>query len=287
MIKSASRSKPANILIYTILCFYAVLQIFPFYYSFINSVQPKSLVRDPFKLYFLPVEWHFDNYLEAWKRSDIFVGFRNTLIVAIIFTSISAVIAMYVGYILAKKKFRGNKLIFTSLLATMIVPGEVLLIPLFIICRTLHITNSLAGVIIPGLVSVFGIFIAKQFMETIPDSYIESAIIDGAGETTVFTRIIMPMSQGALATYCIMTFVGVWNDYLWPMIILTDSSRDTLQLCIKKVMGMSAIQAGLASSQYVSALQDACAISAVFPVLIVFFIFQKKFVEGIVLSGIK
>lgn len=282
-----AKSKSINILIYTFLSFTALLQVFPFYYSFMNSLQPKALVREPYKLYFLPIEWHFENYLEAWRRSDLFVGFKNTLIVAIVFTAISAVIAMYVGYILAKKKFRGNKLIFTSLMATMIVPGEILLIPLFIICRTLHITNSLAGVIIPGLVSVFGIFIAKQFMESIPDSYIESAVIDGAGEMTIFARIIMPMSQGALATYCIMTFVNVWNDYLWPMIILTDSSKDTLQLCIKKVMTLTAQQTGLASSQYVSALQDACAISAVFPVIIVFFIFQKKFVEGIVLSGIK
>ena len=277
------KSKPTalNICIYALLIILAILQIFPFYFTIIRSFQPESFFERATELKFLPESWNFENYPEAWRRARLGRGYLNSLFYVSVFTFISAMIAMMVGYVLAKKEFRGKNFVFLMFLSTLMVPYETLLIPNFLMARDLYLTDKLAGLIIPGLVSIMGIFIAKQFMETIPDSIVESSVLDGAGEFQIFYKIIMPMSKPALATYCILTFTDKWNEYIWPLIILNEPSKFPVQLSLLYFVDRHA------TGDYLATLQQAAIISTLLPVVIIYFIFQKKFVEGISITGLK
>ena len=269
-------------LIYLFLTVVGVLLILPFYFTFINSFQPENFLRLPSKWYFLPESWNFINYKEAWEYAKLGRGFRNSLFYVTIFTVASGIIAMLVGYVLAKKQFRGRKFVFILLLSTMMVPGEVLLVPNFLLVRDLGLYNSLAALIVPGLVNIMGVFIAKQFMESIPDSVLEAATIDGAGEWRVFSQVAFPMAMSAFSTNMIITFTATWNDYLWPMIVLNKSELYSVQLMIE-----SFVSANLGNNDYFNILKDAGLIATLAPILIVYFIFQKKFVDGMAISGLK
>lgn len=272
--------KPIHYLYYLILMVFAFIQTFPFYLKVISSLQHKDFLPIHGKLYLWPEKISFENYAVAWEMADLGRGYMNSLIYVSIFTAISAVIMILVGYVLAKKKFRGSKLIFIMLLSTMMVPGEILLIPNFLLLRDLHLLNKLAGLIIPGLINIFGIFLAKQFISTIPDSVLESAHLDGASELTIIRKIIFPLSGPVIGTYVIITFTGMWNDYLWPMIILSKSDVYPVQL------SLMTFKTAFATS-YDGTLQSAGMIMTLLPVVIVFMIFQRRFVEGISLTGIK
>lgn len=277
---SKRKNKIRNTIFYIILSIFAFVQLFPFYLRIVYSLQPKDFLPEIGKIYLLPEGFHFENYIEAWKMSNLGVGYKNSLIYVTIFTIVSAFIAILVGYVIAKKKFRGRKIIFIMLLSTLMVPAEVLLIPNYILIRDLNLLNKLAALIIPGLVNIVGIFLAKQFLETLPDSIIESAYIDGASEMKIFFKVVLPLSGPVIATYFIITYTQMWNDYLWPMIVTNKSEVFTVQLCM---MGFQTnFQTG-----YDMILESAALITTLAPIVIVFLIFQKKFVEGISMTGIK
>lgn len=272
--------KPIHYLFYMILTVFSIIQIFPFYLKVVMSFQSKDFLPIHGKLYLWPENFTFDNYLVAWKTAELGRGYLNSLIYVSIFTFASAIIAVLVGYVLAKKKFRGRKFVFLMLLSTMMVPGEILLIPNFLLLRDLGLLNSLAGLIIPGVVNIFGIFLAKQFISTIPDSILESAHLDGASELTIIRKIIFPLSGPVISTYVIITFTGMWNEYIWPKIILSKSSVYPVQ------MSLLTFETQFASA-YDGILKSAGMIITMLPVIVVFMIFQKKFVEGISLTGVK
>lgn len=269
-----------NGIFYIILSIFAFIQIFPFYLKIVNSLQPKDFNPMIGKIYLLPKGFHFENYIEAWKMSNLGVGYKNSLIAVTIFTFVSAIIAILVGYVIAKKKFRGRKLIFLVLISTLMVPSEILLIPNYILIRDIGLLNTLGALIIPGLVNIVGIFLAKQFLETLPDSLIESAYIDGAGELSIFFRIVLPLSGPIIATYVILTYTQMWNDYLWPMVVANRAEVFTVQLSMKTFQ--TNFQTG-----YDKILESAALIITLAPILIVFLIFQEKFVEGVSMTGIK
>ncbi|GMQ61543.1 carbohydrate ABC transporter permease [Vallitalea maricola] len=274
------KNKIRNTIFYIILSIFAFVQLFPFYLRIVYSLQPKDFLPEMGKIYLLPKGFHFENYVQAWKMSNLGIGYKNSLIYVTIFTLVSAFIAILVGYVIAKKKFRGRKIIFVMLLSTLMVPAEVLLIPNYILVRDLNILNTLAALIIPGLVNIVGIFLAKQFLETLPDSIIESAYIDGAGEMKIFFKVVLPLSGPVIATYFIITYTQMWNDYLWPMIVTNKAEVFTVQLSL---MGFQTnFQTG-----YDMILESAALITTLAPIVIVFLIFQKKFVEGISMTGIK
>lgn len=269
-----------NTIFYIILSIFALLQIFPFYLKLVESLQPSNFTPELGKIYWLPQGFHFENYIEAWRRSNMLTGYLNSIIYVTVYTTVSGFLAILVGYVIAKKKFRGRKLVYILLISTMMVPGEVLMIPNYLTIRDMHLLDNLAALIIPGLVNTFGIFLAKQFMYTIPDSVIEAARIDGASEFKIFNRIVLPMCSSVYATYFILTFTGMWNEYLWPMITMKKASHYTVQLCVNTFQTYF-------NTPYEQILMSASLVSALLPVVIVFLIFQKKFVEGMSLSGIK
>lgn len=280
MNKQVLKYHPKIIFYYVILSILSILQIFPFYLKLVESLEPPNFVPELGKIYLWPQKFSFENYIVAFKMSNLGKGFLNSLIYVSTYTGVSAIVAVLVGYVIAKKKFKGRMIVYIALISTMMVPGEVLMIPNYLLVRDVGLLNTLWALIIPGLVNTFGIFLSKQFLESLPDSYIEAAYMDGASELYIFLKIILPLASPVIGTYVILTYTAMWNEYLWPMIVLNNSALYPVQLAVKTFETHF-------STPYDSILRSAALISALFPVIVVFLIFQRKFIEGIAIHGIK
>lgn len=275
-----ARGMVLSAVIVVILCLFAFAQIFPFYLQLVRSLQPPDFYPLYGKLYLWPEAFHFSNYVKAFVDADLGRGTLNTLIVCILFTGLSCMMVLLAGYVLGKKKFRGQNAIFIIFLATMMVPGEVLLVPNYFLMIQLGMYDSLTALFLPGLVNIFGVFLVKQFMYTIPDSILEAAKLDGINEVKMIFYIILPLSLPVIGTYVIITFIATWNDYLWPSIILKTDTIYTLQM---KLMYFNPAYA----TPEDQTLRAAGVIVTMFPLLVMYFIFQKQLIEGVSLSGLK
>jgi multiple sugar transport system permease protein len=204
--------------------------------------------------------------------------YLNSIIVSACVVSMVLFTSSLAGYIFAKYQFWGKNFIFTLLLASMMIPFQVMMIPLYLILVRLGLTDSLGGLIVPGAVSAFGIFLMRQFIESIPSELIDAGRIDGASEFGIYSRIILPQMGPALATLGIFTFMGTWNDYLWPLIVITTTEKRTLPIMLTWY-----------NSQHGSRYDLTMAVSVlvILPILLVYFIFQRWVVRGIALTGFK
>lgn len=269
-----------KILIAILLSILAILQLFPFYLQFVTSLQPTSgFTPIDGKIYLWPKEFSFINYYNAIVEGDLFVGIKNTLIVSICFIMLSLIVILTVGYVTTKKNFRGKKLIVFILLLTMMVPGEMLMVTNYQLVSSLGWTSTFRGLILPGIVNVTGIFLVRSFMNNVPNACLESAKLDGANEVQIISKIVFPMCLPVVATYCILTFVGQWNDYLWPMLITGDDRLYTIQLKLLNFASNGGFEETVLSS--------AALIITLLPVLIVYFLCQKQFISGLNFSGVK
>jgi multiple sugar transport system permease protein len=220
----------------------------------------------------------FEYYKELFERVRFFTFFRNSLFVSIAITLLNLVLNSLAGYAFAKHKFPGREKIFTLLLLTMMIPGQVCMMPVFLILKGLNLLNTFTGLIIPGATSVFGIFLMRQFMKGIPNEILESARMDGCGELRLLWSIVLPLCRPALATMTIFTFMGAWNEFLWPLIIMTKESKYTLPVALANLNGQHNTEWGLLM---------AGSVVVILPILLLFIFMQKYFVKGMVLSGIK
>ncbi|MCD8372923.1 MAG: carbohydrate ABC transporter permease [Clostridia bacterium] len=281
-----TRSKKRSAIVFQVVCILilsiiAFCQIFPFFLKVVDSLQDPEFIPDSDKLYLWPEDATLENYLTAMQVSGFWKALANTLFVSIVFTAISLLIAIVVGYALAKLQFNGKKLVSNLLLCTMMVPGEVLMIPNYILVMEMGLNYSIWGLILPGIVNVFGIFLVRQYMSNIPRSVLESAEVDGCGEIRKIFQIVVPMAKPVLITYVILTFVSSWNDYLWPMIMQASGSQvETLQLIMYKFYpGLGNYADGF--------VRSAGMILITIPIIIMYLIFQKYFLNQNNLSGIK
>jgi multiple sugar transport system permease protein len=183
------------------------------------------------------------------------------------------------GYALAKLRFRGQKIVFTAVMATLMIPGVVTFVPLFVLVANAGLIDSLPGLILPFLVSPFGVFLMRQFMLGLPQELIDAGRVDGAGELRIFARIILPLCGPALATLGILTFLGSWNNFLWPLVVAQTEQTYTLPVAL------ALYSTGQNITQYGLLLAGATVV--VVPILIVFLVFQRRFIEGIATTGIK
>jgi multiple sugar transport system permease protein len=198
--------------------------------------------------------------------------------VAILVTLATLVTSSLAGYVFAKYRFWGREQLFTLLLSTLMVPFAVVLVPLYVIVANLGLADKLAGIIVTGLCATFGIFLMRQFMETIPNDLIDAGRIDGAGEWWIFSRVILPLAKAPLSALAVFTFLGNWDSFLWPLVVLTSPENQTLPLVL----------AGLRSlywSRY--ELYAAGSMLTVLPVMILYAFASKQFVQGIAMTGIK
>lgn len=267
-------------IIIAILALFSFVQIFPFYLQLVNSLQPLTFKPQYGKINLWPESFNFKNYVLAFEMAELGEGLVNTLIAASTFTLLSLCVVMMVGYVLGKKNFKGKKIVTICLLGTMMIPGEILMVPNYFLMVNLGWLNELKALFLPGIVNIFGIFLVKQYMNTIPDSLLESAEIDGCNEIQKIFHIVIPNSMPIVGTYCILTFTSIWNDYLWPNIVLRTTDKFTLQL---KLMTF-APQFADSSDQI---LRAAGLIAVLFPVILVYSIFQKYFIESVSMTGIK
>jgi multiple sugar transport system permease protein len=281
-VKSGKRKEATfQVICVIVLSIIALCQIFPFYLKLIDSLHSPELIPDSDKLYLWPENGTLQNYVTALQVSGFWEALGNTLFHSIMFTAISLFIAVIVGYVLAKMKFRGKGFVSTILLCTMMVPGEVLMIPNYILVMNMGLNYSIWGLILPGIVNIFGVFLIKQYMSNIPESVLESANLDGCNEFQKIFYIVVPMSKPILVTYVILTFVSTWNEYLWPMVMQASGSTvETLQLIMYKFYP--------ALGNYADGfVRSAGMILITIPIIIVYIIFQRYFLEQNNLSGMK
>ena len=275
------KEKTFQIICIVVLSLIAFCQIFPFYLKLVDSLHSPELIPDSEKLYLLPEGATIENYLTALQVSGFWEALGNTAFHSVMFTAISLCIAIVVGYVLAKMEFKGKKFVSAILLSTMMVPGEVLMIPNYILVMNMGLNYSIWGLILPGIVNIFGVFLIKQYMSNIPQSILESAELDGCNEFHKMFHIVVPMSKPILVTYVILTFVSTWNEYLWPMVMQASGSTvETLQLIMYKFYpGLGNYADGF--------VRSAGIILITIPIIIVYIIFQKYFLEQNNLSGMK
>jgi ABC-type glycerol-3-phosphate transport system permease component len=236
----------------------------------------KEISWNPAKI--LPIDWTLYGYKFVLDHTPFFSWLKNSAIVTGTVTVGVLITSSLAGFVFAKYRFKGKEILFWLLLATMMVPMQTSLIPFFLIINELHLYNTLGALIVPMLVSAFGIFLCRQFCEDIPDSLCEAAHIDGAHDFYIYTRIIVPLLRPCLAALAIFTFLGTWNEYLMPLIMIEETSRMTLPVALSYFTGFRA--------QNTSAVMAAAAMIT-FPVTVFFLLLQKQFIKGITLTGVK
>jgi multiple sugar transport system permease protein len=226
----------------------------------------------------LPSQPTVEHYATLFSRLRIGRTFANTLFLASSVTAVSLLCNSMAGYAFAKLRFRGRGRLFAILLATLVVPPQVTVLPLFLEIRALGLVNSFGGVIVAGIATVFGIFLIRQFALSIPDELLDAARIDGASELRIYWTIVLPPLRPILITLGVFTFLTIWNDFMWPLIVLTDESKYTLTVALANLSGEHVQD---------TELMMAGAVVTVLPGLLVFLALQRYYVQGILMGSLK
>ncbi len=271
------KSKIKKIISIVILSTLGIMAFLPLYWMVITAIQQPTLA---FKVppEFIPRHPTFGNFQELFERRDIFRWTLNSIIVAGTVTVVQIFFCAMAGYSLAKKQFPGNKFLFSIYIASMMIPTQVTIVPLYIMIAKMHMVDTYWGLILPGIAAPVGVFLMRQFMLSLPTELLDAAKIDGAGEFRIFMSIVLPMSKSAMAVLGIFTFVGQWNAFLWPLIVTNSSKMRTLQA------GLALIQEEVPMKY---AYLMAAATYAAIPMIIVFFAFQRYFLRGITVGALK
>ncbi|MGH4036476.1 MAG: carbohydrate ABC transporter permease [Sphaerochaeta sp.] len=262
---------------FTALVILSLICMFPIIWVFLSSFKQQTELFN-FPLTLFPKNWTLENYRNALSQGNFVLYFSNTAIVAVVSTVIAVAINIMAEYALAKYKFKGRDAIFYTMIATLMIPLQVIMIPIFIQLKNLGMLNSLWGIIIPPAATPTGVFLARQYMVNLPDSMIESARIDGAKEFFIFKNLIVPLSKPIIATIAIFSFMWRWNDFLWPLIVITDNRKQTIQQALANFVGQLQIN-----------WSDLLAMTtiSIIPVILVFLKFQKYFMSGITSGAVK
>jgi multiple sugar transport system permease protein len=266
-----------KILNYFVLAVGALVLALPFYYMTITSLKTDVDIAQP-TVQLTVSHPTVAPYKELVQGGLVSGAALNSLFIACASTIGNLFLCTLAGYAFAKHRFPGRDAIFLVLLTTMMVPGAVLLVPSFLLFRDLGWLDSWTPLIVPGLAGAFGVFLARQFIQKLPDSLIEAAKIEGCGELRIFLSIVLPLSRPLMATLGILTFLGSWNSFLGPLIILLDEKKFTLPLVITMLQGRFPGKDNV---------QMAGAVVSILPVLVLFFVFQKQIVQSLANSGLK
>jgi multiple sugar transport system permease protein len=262
-------------LAYVVLLVGSVAVAFPFLWMLLTALKPPAEIFD---LRVFPAHPTLQNYAEVLTRTQFPRWFANSLLVAVATTVSVAFFDSLVGYTLAKLRFRGRDLIFVLILATLMIPTEMLVIPWYILSSARGWIDTYWGIMFPGMITAFGIFLIRQFMAGVPDELLDAGRIDGESEFGLYWRIALPQVRPAMAALCIFNFLGNWNAFLWPLIVIQTPKMRTLPVGI-------ALFSGEAGSAY--HLIMAASALAILPVLLVFVLLQRQIIEGIVLTGLR
>ncbi|EQA7619933.1 carbohydrate ABC transporter permease [Listeria monocytogenes] len=270
------KSRGAQIAVITILTVGGFFMILPFIWMVLSSLKTDAeILKIPPTIW--PETFTLDNFTKLFTEMDFAIYLKNTLII-VFFSFFGLFLNAMAGYGFAKFKFKGKNKLFYLVLATMMIPGQVTMIPVYLLLNAAGLRNTMTGIVLPGLVGAFGIFLFRQFMSTISDDLLEAARLDGASEFYIFWRIVIPISRPVLAVQGILTFIAGWNSFLWPLIIANDEKFYTLSVGLQLLKGQY-------GSNY--ALQMAGATFMVIPIILIFMTFQKYILKGFNVSGMK
>lgn len=266
---------------YTLLILLAMIFLFPMIWMIVSSMKPEADVFNnltSFKAFLPslnPANW-FKTYQAVVSRFSVGTYLFNSLFYGLTFAFGSILVNSLAGFAFAKINFSGKKVIFGLLLALLIIPMETVLIPQFTIIIKLGLVNNRLAVILPGIASAFNIYLFRNFFIAIPEEIIESAKLDGASTLQIFFKIMLPMSKPAIATVGVLSFIGSWNDYIWPLMVLTDKSKFSMQVAITAINTTQPV--------YINQVMAVLTISTI-PLIIVYIVAQKYIVQGLGGSG--
>ena len=271
------KSPVSKVVYYVVMIVLSFFMVLPLFWMITTSL------KDTGALTAIPIEWipkkvTFDSFRKLFEIFPFGKAFLNSVIVSVSITIVNVFSACMAAYVFAKIPFKGRELLFGIFLVTMMIPGSVTLIPNYLILRSFHLLNSYLGLILPSFFNIFGIFMLRQSMRQIPDDFIDAAVIDGASQWRIFFNVIIPLSRPMIATLFVITFMGAWNDYLWPLIVLTDKSKMTLPVALSMLNGQY-------STEY--NLLMAGALISIVPIIIVYAFAQRYFEEGLTAGGLK
>jgi len=270
-------SDPVRLLVYILLTLAGVLSLFPLYWLFATSLTPQQFViKVPPEL--IPRDLTFQNYQRLFGTTPVIRWLINTLLIAGTITIFHLLFDSMAGYAFAKRQFPGRDTLFWLVLSTLTVPAQVTLIPVFFILKELNLLDSYPGVILPGFADVFGVFLMKQYIQSLPTELEAAGRVDGANEWQIYQRIILPLCTPALAVLAIFTFQRYWNGFILPLVVLHDSFKYPIQVGLATLQGEFNTDYGM--------LMTGAAVAAL-PMMLVFFVFQRYFVEGIRIGGVK
>ena len=277
---AAPRRRPAltrSLLVHAALVVVALIVGVPLYWTVKSSLTTNA------EIFASPIQWlpsalHPENYTQALTAVPFGLYFRNSTFVAAAVTATTLVTSALAGYGFAKFRFPGQRILFVAVLASMMVPFQAIMIPLFVMVRGLGWLNSFTGLIVPGAVSGFGIFLMRQFMSRLPDALCEAARIDGCGEWRLFWSIVLPLSRSALAALAVLTFLASWNNFLWPLIVAQSSDVFTVPLGLVQFRGSY-------FTNYAQIL--AVSLVAAAPVIVLYLLMQRQIIGTFASSGIK
>ncbi len=256
----------------------AIVWLWPFWWMLITSLKtPQEILQYPPTLY--PHSISFSSYIEVFRRLPLLEFFKNSLITAFGVTVVAVFTCTLAGYIFAKFKFRGKNFLFIAILSTIMIPLTVIVIPLYLMAIAAGLRNTLIALIIPGWVNALGIFLVRNYLAAVPDSYIEAARIDGCSEFKIYFKIILPLLKPVIAAIFIFIFMTNWDSFFWPLVVIDTVSKRTLPL-------------GLGLFTQAFGVQDwnlimAATLISILPMLIIFLFLQRYFIRGISLSGLK
>jgi len=226
----------------------------------------------------LPSDPTLANYRQLFAQTGMGGYVLSSLTVAAGVTLTSVLFNVMAGYAFAKLKFAGREALFKSLLAALVIPGQVAMLPLFLLLKQMHLVNTWAGIIVPGMAGVFGIFLVRQYAQSLPDELLEAARMDGAGEWRIFSAIVLPLLRPIVVTLAMFAFLGSWNDFMWPLIVLSDSSLFTLPVALASL-----------SREHVqdSELMMAGSVITILPALLLFLALQRHYLQGLTMGSVK
>jgi multiple sugar transport system permease protein len=275
----ARRWRSGMILVYLVLLGGAFITIVPFVFTLSSSFKPASEIRQVPPTFF-PQNVTLDNYTTVLNDPDLPLAtfYRNSAIVALANVVTNLVTSALFGYIFSKFEFPGKRPLFVFLLAQLMIPFQVTMIPGYLILARLGLLNNLLGLIVPTAINPFGIFLMRQFMKNVPDEILDAARVDGASEWRIFWRLVVPQIRPALATLGVLTFMFNWNAYLWPLIVLTEQNNRTLPIILTWYTDAHTNQLHLSM---------AASVLVMMPVMLVFIVTQRWIVQGIALTGLK
>jgi multiple sugar transport system permease protein len=264
--------------LYLILVAASVAVVAPFVWMVLGSFKGEGELRQ------IPPTWwpqsaSLDNYAQLFEKLNFGQFFANSAIVAIVVTAGNLLFCSMLGYALAMLDFKGKNAIFIAVMTTLMIPGVVTFVPLFVLVANAGLVDTLPGLFLPFLVAPFGVFLMRQFIIGLPKDLLDAGRVDGAGELRIFAQIILPLCGPALATLGILTFLGSWNNFLWPLVVAQSEEKYTLPVAL------ALYSTGQNSTNYGLLLAGATVV--IIPILAVFLIFQRRFIEGIATTGIK